>query len=112
MGTHQQRLHCLSSFLGDDGLEQVAALCRRYHVRQLAIFGSVLTPEFSGSSDLDVAVVFDRTSPDGSFEQFMGLKGSLEQLFDLEVDLVTADRVRNPVFARELRQAQEVIYAA
>jgi len=112
MTTHQQRRQCLSSFLGDDGRARVVALCQRYRVRRLGIFGSVLSPEFSDSSDLDVAVVFDRVSPDGSFEQFMGLKESLEQLFDREVDLVAIDRVRNPVFARELRQAQEVIYAA
>lgn len=112
MNTRQQKRHFLSSFLGPDGLNQVISLCRKYNVRQLGVFGSVLGSDFSETSDVDVAVVFDRSSPNGSFDQFMGFKESLEQLFGREIDLVAADRVRNPIFARELQQAQEVIYAA
>ncbi len=52
----------------------IAELCRRYNVKRLAIFGSASTGGFEAASDVDVAVIFDRTGFEGSFEQYMGLK--------------------------------------
>ena len=92
--------------------EHIAGLCQRYGVKKLAIFGSATTTGLSPTSDVDVAVVFDRTGFEGSFDRYMGLKEELEEFFGRPVDLVTADRIRNPVFARELEETQEVIYAA
>ena len=38
--------------------ERIAALCRRHHIRRLALFGSVLTDDFRPDSDVDVLVDF------------------------------------------------------
>ena len=100
----------VSAFLDDACKARVADLCRRFQVRRLSVFGSVLRADFPDSSDIDVAVIFDRSTPDGSFDQFTGLKESLEKLFGREIDLVSADRIRNPVFARELQNSEKVIY--
>ncbi len=37
---------------------QIGELCRRYGIRRLALFGSVLTNRFSETSDIDVLVEF------------------------------------------------------
>jgi len=37
---------------------QIGELCRRYGIRRLALFGSVLTNRFSDTSDIDVLVEF------------------------------------------------------
>ncbi|MFW5894036.1 MAG: nucleotidyltransferase family protein [Verrucomicrobiota bacterium] len=92
--------------------EHIAELCRRYNVKRMAIFGSAATGGLSDTSDIDIAVVFDRTGFEGSFDQYMGLKEELEQLYGRPVDLVTADKIRNAVFAQEVEKTQEVIYAA
>jgi predicted nucleotidyltransferase len=39
--------------------ERIAALCRRHHIRRLALFGSVLTDDFRPDSDVDVLVDFE-----------------------------------------------------
>lgn len=39
--------------------EQIAALCRRWHIRKLAFFGSVLRDDFGPASDVDVLVEFE-----------------------------------------------------
>lgn len=101
-----------NSMVLDEDLEQIADMCVRYHVKRLGIFGSAVTDEFDETSDLDVSVIFEREGFTGSFERYMGLKEELEELFGRPVDLVTADRIRNPVFAREVQETQEVIYAA
>jgi uncharacterized protein len=37
----------------------LAELCHRHHIRQLALFGSVLREDFSAESDVDVLVEFE-----------------------------------------------------
>lgn len=39
--------------------EELAALCRRNHIRKLAFFGSVLRDDFTPDSDVDVLVEFE-----------------------------------------------------
>ena len=38
--------------------EQIAAFCRRWHIRELCLFGSVLRDDFRPDSDVDVLVAF------------------------------------------------------
>jgi predicted nucleotidyltransferase len=38
--------------------EQIAALCRKYHIRRLSLFGSVLREDFGPASDVDMLVEF------------------------------------------------------
>ena len=37
---------------------QIATFCRRNHIRQLSLFGSVLSDEFRSDSDIDMLVEF------------------------------------------------------
>jgi predicted nucleotidyltransferase len=38
---------------------ELAEFCRRYHIRKLSLFGSVLRRDFRPDSDVDVLVEFD-----------------------------------------------------
>ena len=64
--------------------DELAALCRRYHVRRLALFGSVLRDDFGPQSNVDVLVEFEqgRTPGLGFFrpeEELSVLLGPLGQ---------------------------------
>ena len=39
--------------------DKIAAFCRRYHLRKLAFFGSVLRDDFESGSDVDVLIEFE-----------------------------------------------------
>ena len=39
--------------------EKLAECCRQYHIRKLALFGSVLREDFRPDSDVDVLVEFE-----------------------------------------------------
>ncbi len=39
--------------------EKLVDLCHRYHIRRLALFGSVLRDDFRPGSDVDVLVEFE-----------------------------------------------------
>ena len=93
--------------------EQIAAICREYSVRRLALFGSALRDDFDPSrSDLDFVVEF-QPLPAGTYAStYFGLIEALERLFERPVDLVEAASVRNPYFQQEIESHQEPLYAA
>jgi uncharacterized protein len=96
----------------DDKMDGVAALCRKYNVRELYLFGSALRGDFSGHSDLDLAAAFTRHEVAGSFDQYFDFKAELEHLLGRSVDLVCLSGIRNRTFRRELDRTKKLIYAA
>ena len=47
--------------------DRIAAVCQRYHIRTLALFGSVLRADFADDSDVDVLVEFEPGKTPGYF---------------------------------------------
>lgn len=89
--------------------EQLADICRRYHVRELALFGSVLRDDFRDDSDVDVLVEFE-PNPGIGFIGFLDLQEELTTLLGRPVDLVSKDGMR-PRFAARVLPQMRVIYA-
>ncbi len=75
----------------------------RFHVKSLALFGSVARDEAGPESDVDILVEFDG-SPVGLFG-FIDLKHYLEQILDHEVDLVMIRAVHAGIRERIEREA-------
>jgi len=48
--------------------ERLAELCRRYHVRQLSLFGSAVRNELRPESDIDFLIEFDPEHHPGMVE--------------------------------------------
>ena len=93
-------------------LSEIPALCARYGVARLEIFGSATGPDFDPKqSDLDFLVEFNSESTH-LFERYFGLKESLEALYQLDVDLVTLGALENPYFIDAINQSRELLYAA
>lgn len=40
-------------------MDKIVALCKKYRVAKLWVFGSILTPDFNDDSDVDLSVDFD-----------------------------------------------------
>jgi hypothetical protein len=93
--------------------EEVAALCRRFHVRRLDLFGSAARgADFDrGRSDLDFLVEFDRATP-RRFDAYFGLKEGLEELFGHPVDLVELSAVYNPYLKASIEKNRRNVFAA
>jgi predicted nucleotidyltransferase len=93
--------------------QQIAALCRRFHVRRLEVFGSVLRDDFNPAcSDVDFLVEFD-TSPDiNIFEAYCDLRQQLGELLGRPVDLVMPSALRNPYVRAGIEAHRELMYAA
>ena len=91
-------------------LEEIAALCRRYRVRELALFGSALRDDFRPDSDLDLLVTFDPEAEIG-FLELAGLQRELATLLGRTVDLVPK-RGLKPTIRDDVLASTRLLYAA
>lgn len=97
----------------DTQLAQISALCRRYGVRKLELFGSATTGAFDPqTSDLDFLIEFDAERKDSLFHRYFGLNEDLEALFGRKVDLVMVGTLKNPYFIDSVNKTRQTVYAA
>ena len=94
--------------------DELRAVCRRFHVRRLDLFGSAARGDFDPQRcDVDFLVEFDRTHPDAlSLRTYFGLKEALEGLLGRPVDLVEPGAVRNPYLKASIEGSREPVFAA
>jgi len=88
----------------------VSDLCKQHKVKNMYLFGSVLTNQFSSKSDIDLLVNFGDVNLYHYFDNYMDLKDGLEQLFNRPVDLVEEKTVKNPVLRRSIERNKKLIY--
>ncbi len=91
----------------------IAQLCERYGVRELALFGSILRSDFDPtSSDVDAAVKFGPPAGDSMAHQYFDFKTALERLLLRPVDLVELEAMPNTRLKRIIELTKIPIYAA
>jgi len=90
---------------------RLTELCRKWKVKELSLFGSILRDDFGPDSDIDVLAVFQPDAP-WSMWDLMVMKAELEALFGRSVDLVEKEALRNPWRKRQILSTYEVVYAA
>jgi uncharacterized protein len=90
---------------------KIEAFCRRWKIKEFALFGSVLREDFRPDSDVDVLVSFE---PDGgiTFDNRVEMLDELAEIFGRQVDLVEKDAIRNPFRRHDILTTKEVVYAA
>jgi predicted nucleotidyltransferase len=91
---------------------QLAELCQRRHVAELALFGSILRNDFHSNSDIDILITFQ---PDVkiSLLDLVDMQYELEDITHRKVDLLTKKSViDNPNWIRrkEILSTTRVIY--
>jgi predicted nucleotidyltransferase len=91
--------------------EQIEAFCRKWKIREFALFGSVLRDDFRPDSDVDVLVEFE---PDARFTlfDFVHMQDELGQMFGRKVDLVEKAAVRNPFVRSHIRHNHRIVFNA
>ncbi|MGD0768543.1 MAG: nucleotidyltransferase family protein [Tepidisphaeraceae bacterium] len=86
------------------------ALCRRYKVRELSIFGSAIRADFRADSDIDLLVQFDPSARIG-FLALAALQRELSDLLGRKVDLVPKDGLK-PLIRDSVVSGAKVLYHA
>jgi predicted nucleotidyltransferase len=91
--------------------DKIAAFCRKWKIKEFALFGSVLREDFQPDSDIDVLISFEPVIPWSLFD-WVDMKDELKAIFGRKVDLVEKGTIRNPFRRYEILTTKEVVYAA
>jgi len=92
---------------------EVGALCEKYGVKRLDLFGSAAGEGFDPeASDLDFVVSFEERDPPNLFNRYFGLEEDLRSLFGRDVDLVMEGALlKDPAFAEGISGTRVSLYA-
>jgi predicted nucleotidyltransferase len=97
----------------EDKRDAIAALCRRFGVVRLHVFGSALREDFRpGDSDVDLLVEFGPMDGHAKAHAYFDLLDGLAELLGTDVDLVMAGAVKNRYIAADIERTKRVLYAA
>jgi len=95
-------------------MEQVAELCRRWRIRELAVFGSFLRDDFRPDSDLDLLYTFNDDA-DWTVLDLVTMHRDFETIMGRSVDLVdrkSIEKSDNWIRRRAILDTAESIYVA
>lgn len=91
-------------------ISAIKEFCRKYPVRELAVFGSALRGDFDNSSDIDLLVEFEPNAEVG-FLTLSKMQRELSEIFNRQVDLVPKEGLKPKILSAVLSSAR-VLYAA
>ena len=95
-------------------MAQIRAYCEKWHICELAVFGSVLRQDFREDSDIDVLATFEEDVRYSLFD-LVRMVDELEGILGRSVDLIDRRAIEvspNYIRRREILSTSKVIYAA
>jgi uncharacterized protein len=95
-------------------LDEIRALCVKYRVKHLTLFGSAANGLFNAKrSDIDLVVEFEwDNDPLERGRRYLGFWKELKKLFGRNVDLLEASTIHNPYLVQSIDASHRDIYDA
>lgn len=84
----------------------LAEFCRKWHIRRLALFGSVLRDDFGPESDVDFLYEFEEGHVPAW--EIVTIKSELSDLVGREVDFVSFKYISKYMRERVLAEAEDI----
>jgi len=94
----------------EKNIDSLVSLCKQHKVKELYIFGSILTSKFNKDSDIDMLVQFDKVDILEYADNYFDFKEKLEKLLGREIDLLENQAIRNPIFRKILDRDKRIVY--
>ncbi len=92
-------------------LPQVIELLKKHKIKNAYFFGSVLSEQFSPTSDVDFLVnLQEGLDPVDAGEHLWNLEDELRNLLNRNIDLLTERSLKNPYFIYQLNKTRFSIY--
>ena len=92
----------------DNFLKQEAT---KWGIKEIALFGSILTDKFTPQSDIDLMITFKDDAKISYFD-ILSLKDEFSQELSRSVDVVEKKAIRNPYMQKTIFSSFRVIYAS
>jgi uncharacterized protein len=94
----------------EKNITKLIGLCKNHKVKELYLFGSILTDKFNNNSDIDFLVQFENIDLLEYFDNYMEFKENLEDLLGRSVDLLENQAIRNPIFRKVVDRNKKLVY--
>lgn len=94
----------------DKQFEDILNACKTRHVKNLYLFGSILTERFQNKSDVDFLVEFHTLTPEDYSDSYFDLCEELEKILGRKVDLVTINSIKNPYFKESVFSTRQKLF--
>jgi predicted nucleotidyltransferase len=99
-----------NTIIGEKYLD-FAQICENHNVQKVYIFGSLAKGIFRvKESDIDLLVSVDIENPLERGEALLYLWDNLEKLFDIKVNLLTEDSLKNPYLKSSIYENMQLVY--
>jgi predicted nucleotidyltransferase len=93
--------------------EEITAICLRYGIKRLFVFGSALRDDFRpGESDIDLLVEFGPLEVTKLFHAYLDAREAFRKIFQADVDLIMQDAVKNKIILKEIDRTKRLLYGA
>jgi uncharacterized protein len=92
--------------------EQIEAFCRKWKIKELSLFGSVLRKDFKPDSDVDILVSFFPEARHSLFDH-VEMRDELQDILKRKVDLLTRKAVeqsKNYIRRKAILESAETYY--
>lgn len=86
---------------------EISFFCEKHHISKLSIFGSILTPSFKKTSDVDFLVYFEKKHIPTLFS-LIGMEMELSELIGYKADLRTPNELSPPIRKNVLLKAKTI----
>lgn len=95
-------------------IDKIIALCKKYKVAKLWVFGSILTPRFNDESDVDFLVDFDERNIEllDFADNFFDFIHEIEAVMGRKVDMVVNKSIKNRFFRAEVDENRKLLWSA
>jgi predicted nucleotidyltransferase len=93
---------------------KIRKFCKKYDIKEIALFGSALSGEIKEESDIDLLITFQDNSNHTVFD-LVRMKQELQQIFKCKIDLVSKRGIessRNYIRKNAILDSAEIVYAA
>lgn len=90
------------------------ALCERYRVAKLYVFGSAVNGGFdSEQSDIDFLAQFEGREATALYaDRVLGFEDALRAVFNRPIDLITVEALKCPGFKATVERTRRLVYEA
>ena len=94
--------------------EKIAEFCKKWKIKEFALFGSVLREDFKPDSDIDVLVTFSEDAKHTLFD-VVHMEEELKNIFGRDVDLISRRGIessRNYIRRKAILSSRKSIYVS
>ena len=104
----------------ENNKQQIIELCKKHHVKNLFVFGSVMRTDFNTDSDIDFLYEFDTSKINFDdldkaeydyVNNFFSFQEDLENLLKRKIDLLPNKEIKNPFLNQSIEKDKELLYS-